>query len=66
MITTSFDEQWATPISRAKARSLSNKERFKQKTYEKNPATAGLKIYNELSFKIERDEAQGDVAYKHT
>ena len=61
MITTSFDEQWATPISRAKARSLSNKERLK-----KNPATAGLKIYNELSFKIERDEAQGDVAYKHT
>lgn len=24
MITTSFDEQWAKPISRAKARSLSN------------------------------------------
>ena len=44
-----------------KPRSLSNKERLK-----KNPATAGSKIYNELSFKIERDEAQGDVAYKHT
>ena len=51
MITTSFDDQWATPISRAKARSLSNKERFKQKTYEKNPATAGSKIYNELMIK---------------
>ena len=46
MITTSFDDQWATPISRAKARSLSNKERLK-----KNPATAGLKFYNELMIK---------------
>ena len=46
MITTSFDEQWATPISRAEARSLSNKERLK-----KNPATAGSKIYNELMIK---------------
>jgi len=34
-----------------KPRSLSNKERLK-----KNPATAGLKIYNELSFKIKRGE----------
>lgn len=34
MITTSFDEQWAKPISRAKARSLSSKER-EPKLYKK-------------------------------
>ena len=46
MITTSFDEQWAKPISRAKARSLSSKER-EPKLY-RNTASASAMPYGDV------------------